>query len=200
MILFLYDFFAMELSKALVDKICYEINNNERFEHNKETLRKTTYFLEDNALEALATIENEKFNLLLPNLKKITDRQANDISKFKWSFIDIWGLDNITIEQLKLLSQYNWRIEIWWFNSISDDMILILRQFQNDLILNFGCRRGIITASEVNNLIVDVKKVLNQLYPRPWFVKVIVDNDEVMKKFEDELSMYDSRWIVIEKN
>jgi hypothetical protein len=46
-------------------------------------------------------------------------------------------------------------------------MILILRQFQNDLILNFGCRRGIITASEVNNLIVDVKKVLNQLYPRP---------------------------------
>jgi hypothetical protein len=45
-----------------------------------------------------------------------------------------------------------------------------------------------------------VKKVLNQLYPRPWFVKVIVDNDEVVKKIEDELSMYDSRWIVIEKN
>ncbi len=190
----------MELSKALVDKICYEINNNERFEHNKETLRKTTSFLEDNALEALATIENEKYNLLLPNLKKITDSQANDISKFKWFFIDIWGLDNITIEQLKLLSQYNWWIEIWWLNSISDDMILILRQFQNNLILNFGCRRGIITASEVNNLIVDVKKVLNQLYPRPWFVKVIVDNDEVVKKIEDELSMYDSRWIVIEKN
>lgn len=135
----------------------------------------------------------------MPNLKKITDRQANDISKFKWSFIDIWGLDNITIEQLKSLSQYNWRIEIWWFNSISDDMILILRQFQNDLFLNFGCRRGIITASEVNNLIVDVKKVLNQLYPRHWFVKVIVDNDEVVKKIEDELSMYDSRWIIIEK-
>jgi hypothetical protein len=73
----------MELSKALVDKICYEINNNERFEHNKETLRKATSFLEDNALEALATIENENFNLPLPNLKKITDRQANDISKFK---------------------------------------------------------------------------------------------------------------------
>jgi hypothetical protein len=26
-----------------------------------------------------------------------------------------------------------------------------------------------------------------------------VDNDEVVKKIEDELSMYDARWIVIEK-
>lgn len=60
----------MELSKALVDKICYEINNNERYEHNMETLRKTTSFLEDNALEVLATIENENFNLPFAKSKK----------------------------------------------------------------------------------------------------------------------------------
>ena len=187
----------MELQKALVDKICYEINHNMRIAKNKETLKKATLFIEDNALESLQTIENRDFNLELTNLREITDKQAEDISKFKWFFIEIWGLEGIKDTQLVNLLNYKWRIEIWWFNNISENTLSILKNFNNDLFLNFECRKNISSEEDADKLVIDVKKCLDNLDLKLWFIKIKIDCDWIREFVKNELSNYSPSKFVI---
>lgn len=188
----------MECSKSLFDKICNELNNGERIEHNKETISKITSFIWEDCLDSVQTLNDVDLFLEFSSLEKLTNKQVEDLANFKWSRIFIWNLKEISDEQLEILSKYEWKIEIGWFVKITDNTIQILQNFEWPLILNFSSRCNISTDKEIDKLINDVEMCLDKLNLWVWYVYVKINKDNIRGKIQNLLSKYSSWKLCIE--